>query len=262
MAICPYCNEEKLLCESHAMPDGFFKLISKKNNGQLINISTDEGHIHRSQNTGKSKLLCKECEGDFNRRFDGPLVNAFKAWDKKITRQGFDARYEFSPDKIAQALISIFWRASESQNEMYINSKVAINEKKQLLSIIKNDQTFVLENCSCSIHRIYDKTSEENGGFSQEVISQIILPVNAYHIKWGKSQASKGFGFSVLLQGFLCHLIIPKLPKTKSNKPGFLKTGNRKLHAPPYYLLNYEPLKGVLLTGYSKHIHGKSKLKK
>lgn len=261
MALCAYCNNDKELCASHAIPDGFFKSISRRNNGKLITVPSGPGSIHLSQETGKSKLLCKECEGDFNRKFDSPLVNAFRKWDRQITKKGFGVQYEFSPNEMAQGLASIFWRASVSGNDMYVNAKVSDRDKAQLLSIVKGNQDVTLKSCSCSIKRLYDKHIPAKGGFTQEIISQIILPVNAYSISWGRKKPSSYFAFAVIMQGFLCHLMIPRLPHGKRGGPEFLNPKKNLLRAPRKYLLDYKPLMDVMVAGKRKHLDGHSTLK-
>lgn len=261
MPICKYCKNDRELCESHAIPDGIFKPISRRNNGQLITIPAGAGNIHLSQDTGKSKLLCKECEGYFNREFDGPLVNAFKAWDRKVTKEGFGVRFEFPPNQMAQGLASISWRASVSGNNMYANAKVSNRDNSHLLSIVDGDQNKTLKSCSCSIKRLYDKRTPPKGGFSQEIVSQIILPVNSYRISWGRKKPSTYFAFAVLMQGFLCHLTIPRLPHGKRVGSEFLSSTKGLLHAPPQYLFDYKPLRNAMVEGVRKHLEGHSTLK-
>lgn len=262
MVACAYCSNDRKLCVSHAIPDGFFKLISRKNNGKLITIPKGSGRIHLDQDTGGAELLCKECESLFNRQFDSPIVNAFKAWDRKIIQEGFDVQFEFSANQMAQCLASIFWRASESGNDMYVDAKVNHDDKAQLLSIVKGEQNKALKLCSCSIRRIYDKRTPSSGGFSQEHISQIILPVNAYRLSWKHKKPVGYFGFSVLMQGFLCHLMVPRLPFGKRSGPGFLTPNNNKLRAPKQYFLEYKPLMDAMVVGVGKHLEGQSNLKK
>ena len=132
MPACAFCRQERELCSSHSIPDGFFKAISRHNNGQLISIPRNEGSIHLSQNTGQSKLLCKGCESHFNRNYDASLVNAFKAWDKKIQNEGFGVYYEFSANHLAQSLTSVFWRASVSGNDLYENATINVRDRTKL----------------------------------------------------------------------------------------------------------------------------------
>jgi hypothetical protein len=261
MPICAFCQKERELCASHSIPDGFFRSISKQNNGQLISIPEGEGKIGLSQNTGKAKLLCKECEAHFNKKFDSPLTNALRAWDNKIEANGLGVRFEFSPSHLAQCLASVFWRASVTGSSMYANAKVGMHDSAQLLALLLGDREDTLKSCSCSIRRLYDKRPPLDGGFSQKNLSNIILPVNAYRIsKKGKKPGSH-FTFALLVQGFLCHLMMPRLPHALRNGPAFLKPSKTALYAPRQYFADYKPLMDVMVAGLGKHRDGQSTLK-
>ncbi|MEM5584671.1 hypothetical protein WNZ15_19570 [Roseibium sp. AS2] len=261
MAICAYCWNDRELCASHSIPDGFFKAISRRNNGKLITIPGGAGQVHLSQDSGKADLLCEACERLFNRRFDGPLVNAMKLWDRKIQQEGFSARIAFSPNQMAQSLASIFWRASVSGNDMYAHARVSMHDANALLSLVQGEEEAVLKLCSCSIRRLKDRRYKNHDGFTQDVVSQIIMPVSAHRLSWGRKKPTVYFGFSVVLQGFLCHLAIPRLPASKRNAPGFLHPKDRHLHAPPMHLLDYKPLMDSMVMGLAKHLDGQSTLK-
>lgn len=260
MPVCAYCKKERELCASHAIPDGLFRLISRRNSGKLIAIPTGDGNIHFSNDTGKAKLLCIACEALFNRDFDAPLVNALKAWDSRIVQEGFGVRFRCCPNHIAQGLASIFWRASVSENDLYKSAKVSSQDRVNLLRIMNGPRPDALKLCSCSIQRLSDKRPSDDGGISQEIISQIILPATSYHIGWDGRRSARHFAFAVVMQGFLCWLIIPRLPHAKRNKPGFLKSSQLKQHAPTRYFLDYEPLADAMVSGLKKHLEGKSKI--
>lgn len=261
MPICAFCQKDRELCASHSIPDGFFKAISRRNNGQLINIPEGEGKIGLSQNTGKAKLLCRECEAHFNRNFDSPLTNGFKEWDKQIKANGFGVRYEFSPNHLAQCLASVCWRASVTGNSMYANAKVCARDRARLLALLLDNREDTLKFCSCSIRRLYDRLPPADGGLSQEIISDIILPVNAYRISKKGRKPGTHFSFALLVQGFLCHLIIPRLPHALRNGSGFLKSSKTALHAPKQYFADYKPFMDAMVAGLGKHLDGQSTLK-
>lgn len=261
MPICAYCQEDRELCASHSIPDGFFKAISRRNNGQLISIPQGEGKVGLSQNTGKAKLLCRECEAHFNKNFDGPLTNALKAWDKKIKANGLGVRYEFSPSHLAQCLASVCWRASVTGNSMYANARVGMRDRAQLLALLLCDREDTLKHCSCSIKRLYDRRPPPDGGFSQEIVSDIILPVNAYRISKKGQKPGSHFAFALVVQGFLCHLIIPRPQHSLRSGPAFLKPAKTALHAPPQYFADYRPLLDAMVEGLGKHLDGQSTLK-
>lgn len=262
MGLCAYCKSDRVLCASHAIPDGFFKAISRNNNGKLIVIPRGKGYIHLSQDSGKAELLCKSCETTFNQRFDGPLVNIMKAWDRKIQKEGFSTRIDFSPNQMAQSLASIFWRASVSGNDMYADAKVSRRHTEELLSIVEGNEEEALKLSSCSIRRLNDRSYINHDGFTQDLVSQIILPVSAHALSWGRKKSATYFGFSVMMQGFLCHLTIPRLPASKRNVPGFLQSKIQHLHAPPIHVLDYKPLRDSMVMGMAKHQGGQSTLRK
>ena len=249
MPICAFCQKDRVLCASHSIPDGFFKAISRRNNGKLIIVPEGEGKIGLSQNTGKAKLLCRECEAHFNKNFDSPLTNALKAWDKKIQANGLGVRYEFSPSHFAQCLASICWRASVTDNSMYTNARVDMIDRARLLAILLGDRDDTLKSCSCSIRRLYDRRPPPDRGFSQEILSDIILPVNAYRIRKKGKKPGNHFAFALLVRGFLCDLMIPRLPHALRNGPAFLKPSKTALYAPPQYFADYKPLMDVMVTG-------------
>ena len=259
MPICVYCNEDKELCDSHSIPDGIFRMISRNNSGKIVSIPLGEKDVHYSQDTGKAKLLCENCEGLFNREFDGPLVNALKKWDRKITQEGFGATFEYCPSQLAQSLASIFWRASVSSAEMYKAANISQQDRATLLRIVTGPRADALKQCSCLVQRLYDKTPSEEGGFSQYQISQIILPVTAYRIGWERKTYIY-FAFAVIMQGFLCVVVIPRLQHAKRNKPGYLRLGNLKQHAPALHFMDYPPLADAMVTGLRKQLDGKSRI--
>ncbi|MHA6325501.1 hypothetical protein [Roseivivax sp. CAU 1753] len=261
MPICAFCQRDCELCASHSIPDGFFKAISRRNNGQLISIPKGKGKIGLSQNTGKAKLLCRECEANFNKNFDSPLTNALKAWDKQIKADGLGVRYEFSPNHLAQCLASVCWRASVTGNSMYANARVSVRDRARLLALLLGGRENTLKSCSCSIKRLYDKRPPTDGGFSQEVVSGIILPVNAYRISKKGKKPGNHFAFALLVQGFLCHLMIPRLPHALRVGPAFLKPSKTSMHAPPQYFADYKPLMDAMVAGLGKHLEGQSTLK-
>lgn len=258
MPECAYCHNERELQRSHSIPDAFFRSISRQNNGQLLAIPTGDGRIHLSQETGLSELLCARCEGDFNKWFDGPLVNAFKRWDKKFIESGAGAKLDFSAEQMAQGLASIFWRASVSGNDLYSGAKVSPKDTQRLLEIVRVEPQRVFKMCSCSIWRLYDKRQHT----SPSDISQIILPVTAHSISFEKQKKGGYFSLTAVFQGFLSQLFIPKLPYLARNSPQFLRPNSSTLIAPMKHFVDYEPLLNAILRGMDKEIAGETALRK
>lgn len=261
MAVCAYCYKDTKLQCSHAIPDAIFKSISRQYNGKLIAIPKGTGKIYLTQETGKADLLCQTCEREFNKKFDSPLVNALKQWDMSFIGKGAGATLNFPADQMAQGLASIFWRASASGNAIYADAKVIDYDKNRLLKVVSADQKDALRLCSCSIWRLHDKQSPKDGGFAQGCLSQVILPVNAYKISWGKARETNAFAFATAFNGFIYHLMIPRLPYKARKQPGYLRTGSNRLRAPMKYFADYRPLMDAMVSGMEKHLTGQSNLK-
>lgn len=252
MPVCAYCMRNRELCKSHAIPNSFFKGIKRQNSGRLILLQDDQNDNCYSTNTGAAELLCNTCEAYFNKEFDAPIVNAFKAWDRKIIQYGFRTKFQFSANHITQALASIFWRACVSQSDFYENAKISVDAQKAILALIKGPQEEALKLSSCSISRLYDKRPASEGGFRQELFSNIVIPVNAYRASIGKSHKKQYLAFTIAVQGFVCTMTIPRLPFMKKNKPKYLKPNTSYLHAPLLHFLDYSPFESVAVSALKK----------
>lgn len=251
---CTFCGEMSILQQSHAIPDSIFRMILRTSGGAAIAIPSDDRKIHRSNDTGKAYILCKNCESDFNKKWDAPLVNCLKILDKKIKIEGFSARQNFCHHQFAQAIVGIVWRACVSESEYYIGSKISKKHTDKLKVMLYEEKGGILKNVSLSIRRLCDKRTKDESGFDQIDTSQIIYPPTprTYFIN-GKP---KGFGFEMVILGFLIHLIVPRLPYHKMQSSGFLRKNGTIIHAPPINIFDYQPLLDMLMVGMKKHLDG------
>lgn len=261
---CAWCLHDKELCESHSIPDSLFKLISRKNNGQLIAIPSGLGKIHQTQDSGKIKILCKECESIFNKTYDAPFTNCMKEWDKLIVSSGLTSRYVGNPNQMAAAVISICWRACIARlkgSKVYSAAKLNKSDFTKLDQLIRMDRSQVLRNCYVKISRLYDQTYDGHTGISQVDISALITPVQTYEGKARGKQKITHIMFDFVVTGFLIQLLIPRPSGNETFRPGVLRRKQTKLFAPPIHFLDYKPIKEILMDGYDKHIHGQTTIK-
>jgi hypothetical protein len=249
---CRFCPNDAELCLSHAIPDGIFKLLMRAGNGSAIDISSGTQKIRRSSDSGAAPMLCKDCETDFNNRFDAPITNILKGLDRKIQQSGFSSRLPFSHDQFAQAIVSIVWRCCESTAPFYKSSKVDNVHLARLKQLTVEPQDQVLRRCSVSIARLTNPSRIPGSGFGQDNMYQLITAPIPRTVIATRSGASRHFGFDFVLQGFLIHLVVPRLPYAKTRKANYLNRGGEMLHAPPTDILKYPPLKALLLETYAK----------
>lgn len=252
MPICIYCKADTDLSNSHSIPDAFFRLISKKNNGSLIDISTEHDKIKRSQNSGKSRLLCKNCEAEFNRKFDSPTTNALKEWDKQIRTSGLDSRYEFCHNHLAQSFASIFWRSVVSDNEIYSSAALSTENKQQLLNLVRGNRSQTLKNCSVYIRRLYDKSAPSDGGITQEAFSQLIILPMPFSASEPKNTEIQYFAMLMVVIGFVIMIVLPRLPDDVLIEPGYLQLDQTKLFAPKLHFLDHPVIHNLAISTLSK----------
>lgn len=255
-AECFCCGRHRELCQSHAIPDAIFRPLLRSGSGAAIVLPRGDGRIHRSSDTGKARMFCRECEAHFNRIFDGPLVNLLRLLDKKIETDGFSARVPFDHSELAQALVSVFWRACISPAATYSATKVSARHELILRDLSKGSRDETLRRCSVRFRRLSDSTPENDGGFQQKHISQFLLAPSPYLISSSTKNGHSRLVLDIVIQGFLIHLFVPRLPFRKNSQPGTLRRGQNILHAPPFDLFDYPPLKAALVKGYGKHQEG------
>ena len=247
---CKFCHRIGELRNSHSIPAGFFRPLLKKSNGSAIGIPLGAGKIAGSNDTGEALILCSECEGYFNKAWDAPLVNVLKRLDKKVFEEGFSARVEFSHSQFAQAVASVVWRSCVSDAPMYSNTFVSDQHLNDIIRIINTSTDESLKLCSVSLRRLWDRRGDTGEGFDQGSIAQIIVPPVSR--SFGSKGKIKGFGFDMVVQGFLIHIAIPRPPFSKVRSSGFLSPGKTILHAPKINIFDYQPFVDLLVGAYAK----------
>ncbi|XYK80250.1 MAG: hypothetical protein ROO70_21185 [Labrenzia sp.] len=179
-------------------------------------------------------------------------MNALKAWDKLIVSNGFCVRYEFDPSHLAHCIISIIWRSVVSKSSFYSSMSLNKSDEMRLFEILKGESSDVLKKCSILINRLSDRTPAEDGGFSQSVISDFVTTIHPY----GTSHAKGGLACSVVMQGFLMVLFVPRVSASFRIRPGYLKPKQHLLHAPARDVFDFPPLKAAVIAGITKNKDG------
>lgn len=129
---CVLCLEEKPLSESHIIPEFWYQPLY--HNRKFIQPKLDQKlGVEIYQKGIKEPMLCIECEGFLNTRYEQPIHQFWKE-NIKITDLNGSEKSHFvlqnlDYTKFKLYLLSILWRAHHSENQMF--RKVNIGQKHE-----------------------------------------------------------------------------------------------------------------------------------
>ena len=142
---CKLCGEMRTLCDSHAIPNAFFRDAQKKEPG--LNLVTPE-RTERNKFGGEyAKLLCRECEGRLS-RYDDYGIRFFRGTEgtavthcngEEIPSSEFLLLLDVDIKMLRLFVIAVLWRASISPRPFYQGVRLGAYEG-QARDILLNDR--------------------------------------------------------------------------------------------------------------------------
>lgn len=137
---CAFCDQEKLLRQSHVIPLGIWRL--KDNDSGFLEVSTESNLKPRRINKGwHQQLLCDDCEKYFGREFDDFGRNFFASVSAAtpITLGPNAAYFEFADvdaNKLKLFVLSVLWRASVATKEPFAEFKLLPQQEQKLKEML------------------------------------------------------------------------------------------------------------------------------
>ena len=131
MGLCAYCGLHKHLCNSHAIPDGAFR-VARMHTGALLEFVDDDLTENKmTQSSWQAPLLCAACERHFARRWDEfgmkalqgklPSVEGRPARPPEATTHGVNF-HDLDQGRLLKFFVSILWRASLLRERLAVPS--------------------------------------------------------------------------------------------------------------------------------------------
>jgi hypothetical protein len=201
-ATCKLCGKEKDLLWSHIIPKSFAKRM-KSGAPQVVELTLSNAITASKSNADyKERLLCEECELHIKVRYeDFGTVYLYKKTGASenrdhiiIPRFLYKTYYLF--------IISIIWRASVSNLEIYNAAKAIHSLEPYLRHCIKNDTLYIGhpgrrldEFIKVAIARIIDSKNQ----IKQETLDRLLFSLSAEH----GEDAYEGIHYYMVLDGFL-----------------------------------------------------------
>ncbi len=212
---CAYCETERQLCNSHAIPHSVFKKIHRAASGQALTLDTSGNPPALSNESGADLLLCECCEAQMNTRFDAYGYNWMNCARKHLSSIPSPRRsIPVDPTRMAQFIASVLWRCSISSSKTYRGFSLPPAEVNLFLSAIaKGADPFIT--MSFSIKDIFDG----NDHYSQKQLETFIFPPIGYD---GSIERTQLRLYTMSMMGFHLAVTSPRLPYAIRSKPSHL----------------------------------------
>jgi len=138
---CKLCLKDAFLCESHIIPEFFYKPLYDNSNGKhdalVVNVSP---YRERSLRSGfYERLLCNACEGLLNREYETYVI---ELWQTKFP--GLDKGNTFIIEPVEYRRfklfhLSVLWRAGVSNRAEFKNVTLGPHEEILREKILSGD---------------------------------------------------------------------------------------------------------------------------
>jgi hypothetical protein len=160
---CPYCQESKLLADSHIIPMGIWRL---KDSGTGFLESSSDSHLppKKIPKGWYEKLLCKDCDGDLGRDFD-QYGRDFFASESEWTvhtlgpvgaQHSFSEVSNYDHAKLKLFILSVLWRASLAKDPAFSSIKLLTQQESRLRNMLKDKDPGDVPEFGCAIFKYFD----------------------------------------------------------------------------------------------------------
>ncbi|MDZ7723247.1 MAG: hypothetical protein U5R06_10690 [candidate division KSB1 bacterium] len=165
---CKLCKKETKLCNSHIIPEFFFKpLYDEKHRINVVPLSENQRQRYEQKGI-REYLLCKNCEDQMS-IYENHVRKVFFGGTEILVNPGNPMTIEninYKDFKLFQ--LSILWRASISSNTFYSNISLGPHEEKIRKMLIEENPGGWLE-YPCLLYAILRITKKE-------ILDDLILP--------------------------------------------------------------------------------------
>lgn len=257
--ICPLCMNYKELCDSHAIPDSFFKKILRKDSGKAIAIVDDKfSPISYSSNSWSEYLLCFDCEQHISNTYEGKAVPILRGNLCTVLKGSYgvtskNIEKSFSTSMLKLFLCSILWRSALSSHPGYSGVVLTSQLIEILRKSILHKSDIKERDFTIQISRITDSTQ---GGFGHNELRGVIISPF-----FRKRSETKQFSFCYLFEGFFVEIFTPGHRYKALSIPGVIRNNKHDLFIPFLDVFDIPEFVEVAVSGYRKTVEGLSNVR-
>lgn len=245
--ICKLCKYQKEIKRSHAIPDAVFRRILKSSDGRAVTFRCDDDSpIRHSGESWWEYQLCQECEGLLNSKYESYAISFFRGHAGNVIKHERGITFNnVNSEKIRMFLISILWRAAESNVGAYSRVKMPGYFKEYIRESLLKQSHIPIIKASVEISRLIDRSN----GFTMNSLKSIVIS------PFIRRNESKQYSFCFFFEGFFIEIFIPG-HTMKYRKINMLSTTKRVVCAPYIDIFDIPEVVSSMVEGMRKYQEG------
>ncbi|MDV2439923.1 hypothetical protein QR665_10630 [Acinetobacter gerneri] len=244
LGICKLCDQEKELKKSHAIGRTIFnKVLASTDKNVLLNISPRKSKILSTNDQWDTYQLCADCEALFNKQYENYSIQAIRGkYDSvQITETRLGRSFQgLKQEKVIMYVLSIFWRAAQSNHPAYSGVTIPDELNKYLKYIFLENKDVLPNFFNVRMRAIKDEMQL----ISKEGLQKVLISPYVY-------KENKNVKYVMLFEGWYFEIFYLKPSFKERKKYGFLRNGKKVFLAP---FIDFSEIPGLMRS----LVHGKA----
>lgn len=226
MEICKLCDEAKELQRSHVIGRSVFRKLLKTSGCNFVySPLIKEQRIIKTNDQWVTTLLCKDCEGLLNSKYENYSLWALKNKQKGVKHLEKKEKYSIigiDQYRLALYIVSIYWRAAQSTHPAYrqvsINEKLSEYLKKCILGKIQLDFTLI----SIKISKLIDRSKQ----LKNDALTGFLTSLHP------RVQNKYAYSYFMIFEGFHFEFFFGALNTFDRAQKGIVRKNKTIIHLP------------------------------
>lgn len=163
MRVCKLCGEVRVLQDSHAIGNSFFRKIFRKFEGKAILLKSDSQESFTTSDSWKQYQLCRDCEQLLNNKYEKYAVSVLNGNNKeiKITKSNLGVMLNnVDVSRIQKYILSIYWRGALSKHSSYSKLIISDGISNNLRGVFLKDLPLLNQCYHVKIYRLINSKFE------------------------------------------------------------------------------------------------------
>lgn len=179
MTTCALCLREEKLCNSHILPEAFYKNIyDSKHTYPVTCTSVNTGRVTRYQKGRYERLLCQSCEQLFSAWETHALAHLFQRTHERGVNHGQATAFKVDYAKFKLFQLSLLWRMGASRLVEFEGVRLDLKDSDMMRNMLLESKPGAPWQYACHLTYI----AVANPGMSSIILSPLPGRADQYGI--------------------------------------------------------------------------------